>query len=84
MADLSYVRTEMLPEQAPPATSVGLIGWLRENLFSGWFNTALTIVSLVFIYLVMAIIIPWVMSPTWNATSLAECREILHGLGRDQ
>ena len=83
MTDLSYVRTEMLPEQAPPATSVGLLGWLRANLFSSASNTVLTIVALAFVYMVLALIVPWALSPTWNATSLAECREILHEMGRE-
>ena len=38
MSELSFVRTEMLPERAPPASAVGVIGWMRENLFSNWFN----------------------------------------------
>ena len=36
MADLSYVRKEMVPEQAPPPSTIGAIGWLvgrRRNFF---------------------------------------------------
>lgn len=29
----------------PPRTEVGVIGWLSKNLFSGWFNSILTLVS---------------------------------------
>ena len=29
----------------PPRSEVGVIGWLSKNLFSGWFNTILTLVS---------------------------------------
>ena len=32
----------MLP---PPITEVGVIGWMRGNLFSSWFNSLLTVVS---------------------------------------
>jgi len=39
MNDVSFVRTEMLPQQTPPATSVGIVGWMRGNLFSGWLNS---------------------------------------------
>ncbi|MBZ0123368.1 MAG: amino acid ABC transporter permease [Roseovarius sp.] len=80
---VNYVRDTMLPEQAPPATEVGIVGWLRENLFSGWFNTALTILALGFIYLVLSIVVPWLISPTWDAASLTECREILKEMGRE-
>lgn len=80
---VGYVRDTMLPEQDPPATSVGAIGWMRENLFSGWFNTVVTILALIFIYWVLSIILPWMFSPTWYATSLSECREILSEMGRE-
>ncbi len=83
MADIGFVRTEMLPEQAPPASSVGVIGWMRANLFSGWFNTLLTLISLTAIWLVLAAILPWAVTPTWGAESLSECRGILHELGRE-
>lgn len=80
---VAFVRETMLPEQAPPGTSVGAIGWAKENLFSGWFNSILTIVSLYLIYKVLAGIVPWFVSPTWDATSLSNCRDILAGLGRE-
>ena len=83
MSDLGFVRTEMLPEREPPASTTGIVGWMRENLFSGYFNTALTIVALFFIFMLLKGIVPWILSPTWNATSLANCREILHELGRE-
>lgn len=83
MSDVSFVRTEILPEREPPATTIGVVGWMRENLFSGWFNTALTILSLTFIVMLLNAILPWIFSPTWNATSLGECREILRGMGRE-
>ena len=81
MSNVSFVRTEMLAQQAPPATAVGFIGWVRENLFSGWFNTILTLISVYVLYAILAAILPWIISPTWNATSLNECREILAAAG---
>lgn len=76
MTDLSYVRTEMLPQKEPPRTSVGAVGWLRANLFSNWWNTVLTVVAGLFIALLLSMIIPWVFLGVWNASSLAECRAI--------
>ena len=32
------------PDLPPPATSVGVVGWLRRNLFSSWLNSLLTVV----------------------------------------
>ncbi|MGX9353056.1 amino acid ABC transporter permease [Shimia sp. W99] len=77
MSDQAFVRTEMLPEKEPPASTVGIVGWLRENLFSGWFNSVLTVVALGFIYYVLSGLLPWVFQSVWNANSLNECREIM-------
>ncbi|MFA3920433.1 amino acid ABC transporter permease [Ruegeria hyattellae] len=77
MSDVSFVRTEMLQEQAPPASEVGVIGWAKHNLFSGWFNSVLTLISLYAIYYVLSGILPWVFQSVWNANSLTECREIM-------
>ena len=77
MSDVSFVRTEMLPEQTPPASEVGVLGWIRHNLFSSWLNAILTIISLVFIYYVLSNILAWTFQSVWNANSLSECREIM-------
>ena len=81
MSDVSFVRTEMLPEQAPPPTSAGVIGWMRSNLFSGWFNTIVTLISIYVIYVILAAIVPWILSPTFSGGSLNECREMLAAAG---
>jgi general L-amino acid transport system permease protein len=75
--DVAFVRDTMLPEKEPPASTIGAIGWARENLFNGWVNSILTIVSLAFIYWVLSHIVPWAVSPTWEGTSLTDCRAIL-------
>jgi len=46
----------------PPPTSVGVVGWLRKNLFSTWYNTVLTIVSLWLIYTVVGQLIVWALT----------------------
>ncbi|MEZ5676483.1 L-glutamine ABC transporter membrane protein /L-glutamate ABC transporter membrane protein /L-aspartate ABC transporter membrane protein /L-asparagine ABC transporter membrane protein [Thalassovita litoralis] len=79
MSDISFVRTEMLPQQEPPATSVGVVGWMRQNLFSGWLNSAITVICAVFVFYIAGFLLSWAVSPTWAATSLGECREILAG-----
>lgn len=83
MSDIGFVRKDMLPEQAPPASEVGIIGWVRENLFSGIGNSVMTLLSLAAIFYTLAALLPWVFSPTWNAGSLNECREILHAQGKE-
>ena len=76
MSRHSFVRKEMIPEQTPPLSSVGFVGWLRANLFSSWLNAILTVVALAFIAYVLSGVLPWTFQSTWNAASLTECREI--------
>ena len=83
MSDISYVRTEMLGEKPPPSSSVGIQGWLKQNLFSSVGNTILTIVSVVLIYMILSNILPWIFRGVWNADSLAHCREIFAELYDD-
>ena len=54
MADISFVRSEMLAQQAPPASSVGVLGWMRANLFAGWANSILTLIALYVVFSVLA------------------------------
>ncbi|MGB1153867.1 MAG: hypothetical protein ACPG4F_06810, partial [Paracoccaceae bacterium] len=54
MSNQAFVRREIIEEQTPPLTAFGLVGWLRENLFSNWFNAILTFISLYFIWYVLS------------------------------
>ena len=74
--NVSFVRTEMLPEQEPPASERGVVKWLRENLFSSWLNGILTVLAIYFIWAALSGVLPWMLGGIWNASSLAECREI--------
>jgi general L-amino acid transport system permease protein len=51
--------TTATKRMAPPEPP-GAITWVRRNLFNGWFNSLLTLVSLVIIYYTVAGIIRWV------------------------
>ncbi len=74
---LSYVRRDMLGQKAPPATERGVMKWLRENMFSGYLNTALTLIGLVAVAAFVNFAFPWLWNGMWNVSSLAECREML-------
>ena len=76
---VAFVRDQMIPEQTPPLLEKGAIKWLRENLFSGWLNTILTLASLAVIWWSLAAIGPWLLNTVWNAESLRACRTILDG-----
>ena len=75
MSDISFVRTDMLPEQEPPATSVGFVAWSRANLFSTPLNTILSLLSIAAVFMVLKLVLPWAFMSSWNANSLTECRE---------
>lgn len=83
MADptLAYVRSDMLPPKAPPPNQIGAGKWLYDNLFDGWLNTALTLLSLLAVGWLMAEIVPWLSRSVWNAGSLRECRAVWDAAG---
>ena len=77
MPDPAFVRSDMLPQQAPPLTERGAVKWLRENLFSSPFNTVLTLLGAAVVLLLVQAALPWLLNSVWNASSLKECREII-------
>lgn len=77
MSDTSFVRTEMLAPRPAPVSQVGAVKWLRENLFSGPLNTALTILGLLATVWLVQAAAPWLLHGVWNANSLTECRAII-------
>ncbi len=77
MSDTAFVRTKTLPQHPPPVLQAGPIAWARENLFSGWFNSILTLLSLGAVWWLVGHIWPWFARSVWNAGSLVECREII-------
>ncbi len=76
---ISFVRTEQLPQLPPPASEAGLVKWSRENLFNGVAGSIMTLLSILVIYLLLAAFLPWLLGGVWNTSSLAECREVLQG-----
>ena len=46
----------------PPRSEVGIIGWARENLFSAWYNTALTFISAAIIVLALVYGLRWIIT----------------------
>jgi general L-amino acid transport system permease protein len=73
MTDISFVRNEMLPPREPPASGRGVIGWLRENLFSSWMNAILTVLGVLAVYFLIMGSLPWLLHSVWNANSQLEC-----------
>jgi len=58
----------------PPPTTVGVLGWFRENLFYSWFSTVLTFVCLYLIYITLAALYQWgVADAVCEAESRRQC-----------
>ena len=61
-------------EVKPPRTHVGIIGWLRTNLFSTWYNSLLTVVILYVLWLTIPPFIRWAfIDSLWMSTG-KECQ----------
>jgi general L-amino acid transport system permease protein len=78
--EVAYVRQELVPAIAPPINDSGVIGWMRKNLFSSIFNTALTLFSLYILYLTVPGIIKWVLTDAvWSGEDRLACATIAQG-----
>ena len=63
-------------EIKPPVTQVGAIGWLRTNLFKGWFNSILTLIAVYILWVIIPPLIRWAfIDSLWFSTG-AECKQI--------
>ena len=59
----------------PPATTVGVVGWLRENLFSSWPNALLTVVTIYLLYLAVPPLLQWaVFDAIWTGNEAKDCK----------
>lgn len=59
----------------PPVASVGVLGWIKNNLFANAFNSVLTLIVLALLYKVIPPIFEWgFIDSVWN-TGASGCRE---------
>jgi general L-amino acid transport system permease protein len=62
-------------ELRPPITNIGVIGWVKNNLFNGVFNSILTVVTLFFLWKVVPPLFRWAfIDSVWHTTGQA-CRQ---------
>lgn len=62
-------------ELRPPITHIGVIGWVKNNLFNGVFNSILTVVTLFFLWKVVPPLFRWALiDSAWHTTGQA-CRQ---------
>ena len=69
-----YAYDSRTAEIKPPVASVGVLGWVRQNLFNGWFNSILTVLVLLLLVKVVPPFIRWALIDSNWLPSGAGCR----------
>lgn len=71
----SYVATEMHPQQSPPSTETGVVGWFKQNLFATPRDTVLSILVLLFFIWVLPPTINWLfIKAVWSGEDGSACQ----------
>ncbi len=72
------------PSMAPPVTEVGIIGWVRHNLFSSTTNIVITVLTLYFLYLIVPPMLNWIfLDAVFSADSRDDCRALARAAGHE-
>jgi general L-amino acid transport system permease protein len=59
----------------PPRSQTGWLGWLRNNLFSSWANSLLTVVALYVAWKLIDAVVSWgIVNAVWNGEDGSACR----------
>jgi general L-amino acid transport system permease protein len=70
-----FVRAHKLEPLPPPRLMRGPVAWIRENLFSGPFNAALTLFSLYILYLIVPPLLNFlILDAVWTGENRDACR----------
>jgi len=70
------------PDLPPPATEVGIIGWVRHNLFSSTTNIVITVLTLYLLYIIIPPMLNWLfLDAIFSADSRDDCRAIAAAAG---
>lgn len=75
MPDGTTIERQQASTVKPPVTHVGIIGWIKANLFSSWLNSILTIVCLLILWKTFIPFLNWAfVDSLWFSTG-KECHE---------
>ena len=75
MSDSKVQAVDKFKDLKPPISNVGVIGWIKTNLFDGPFNSILTILTLFILYQSLPPLIKWAfVDSVWFTTGQA-CRD---------
>jgi general L-amino acid transport system permease protein len=79
--EVSHVAGEH-PDLPPPATEVGVIGWIRHNLFSSTSNIVITVLTMYLLYVILPPLLSWLfLDAVFVADSRDDCRAIATAAG---
>lgn len=71
----AWVATADRPQLPAPVGTTGVLGWMRENLFSSVLNTVLTILSVAIVVSILPGMLDWLFfGAVWEAESYKACR----------
>jgi len=59
----------------PPVTQVGVLGWIRTNLFKGWLNSFLTIITVYLLWKIIPPLFRWAFIDSFWYSTGAECQQ---------
>ncbi|WP_298820645.1 amino acid ABC transporter permease [uncultured Roseibium sp.] len=69
-----HIRTEEAPLLPAPVSTTGVIGWMRQNLFSSISNTILTVIGILIAYSIVAPFIQFaIVDAVWNGENREAC-----------
>ena len=76
VSEIAFVRGANIAPRPPPAAMTGVLGWLREKLFSTRFNIALTIlIGLLFAWVIPELLKFLLIDAVWSGTDRDACLE---------
>ena len=68
-----------LSRKAPPLERYTILGWLKKNLFDGWFNSLLTVVALALLVSLLRLLLIWAFNTAEWAVIPANFNLLMRG-----
>ncbi|MCF8125553.1 MAG: amino acid ABC transporter permease, partial [Desulfotignum sp.] len=72
---INTIDKQAIARMKPPVVHRGAVGWLKDNLFNGFFNSILTLVVLAFLLKFVPPFLKWAFIDSVWFTSGAVCKE---------
>ena len=77
MSDAPLVFTPR-PADPPPPSTIGVVGWMRANLFSSVPNAILTLLGIYIFYVTVSAIVNWALvNAVWEAENRRQCLDMV-------